>query len=105
MATSFPGGLDTFVDPNGTTDTLESVPHDAQHSNANDAIEALEAKVGIDGSAVATSLDHLLKSSSVTDPGHLHTPGAVGADASGSASSALATATVRAFAHALMFGS
>lgn len=36
-------------------------------------INNLEAKVGIDSSAVTTSLDYLLKSSSSVDPGHLHT--------------------------------
>jgi hypothetical protein len=34
---------------------------------------ALETKIGIDGSAVATSLDYLVKSTSSTDPGHIHT--------------------------------
>ena len=29
-----------------------------QHADANDAIEALQAKVGVDGSAVTTSLDY-----------------------------------------------
>lgn len=34
----------------------------------------LEAKVGIDGSAVPASLDYLLKSPASRDPGHKHTP-------------------------------
>lgn len=34
------------------------VPHDEQHSNANDAIEAIEVKIGIDGSAVTSSFDY-----------------------------------------------
>ena len=58
MTTNFPTGLDTFVNPNAATDTLASVPHDSQHANANDAIAALEAKVGVDGSAVTSSLDY-----------------------------------------------
>lgn len=37
---------------------MNVVPHAAQHQDANDAIEALEAKVGIDGSADTDSLDY-----------------------------------------------
>ena len=33
-------------------------PHDEQHADANDAIEALQAKVGVDSSAVTSSLDY-----------------------------------------------
>lgn len=59
MATTFPTALDAFTNPT-TTDTLGSVtvPHATQHADANDAIEALQAKVGIDSSAVPTSLDY-----------------------------------------------
>jgi len=66
MATSFPSGLDSFVNPSAS-DALDSgvVPHAAQHSNVNDAVEALEAKVGVDGSAVTSSLDY--KVSAVED--------------------------------------
>lgn len=37
---------------------MDTVPHDQQHSNANDAIEALQAKVGADNSAVTSSHDY-----------------------------------------------
>jgi hypothetical protein len=57
MATNFPASLDTLTNPSAT-DTLDSPPHDEQHADANDAIEALQAKVGVDGSAVASSLDY-----------------------------------------------
>jgi hypothetical protein len=59
MSTNFPTSLDTLTNP-APTDALDSVavPHAEQHANANDAIEALQAKVGIDSSAVATSLDY-----------------------------------------------
>ena len=57
MATSFPSGLDSFTNPTAV-DTLDSPPHDTQHADANDAIEALQSKVGVDGSAVTTSLDY-----------------------------------------------
>ena len=57
MATNFPTSLDAFTNPTAV-DTLDSPPHDAQHADANDAIEALQAKVGVDGSAVTGSLDY-----------------------------------------------
>ena len=57
MAINFPTSLDTLTNPTAT-DTLDSPPHDTQHSDANDAIEALQAKVGIDSSAVTTSHDY-----------------------------------------------
>lgn len=63
MAITYPTTIDTFSNPTGT-DLLENataaLDHDVQHSNANDAIEALEAKVGADGSAVTTSHDYKL---------------------------------------------
>lgn len=59
MATNFPTGLDTLTNPT-STDEVATVDHAAQHANVNDAVEALEAKVGIDGSAVTTSHDYKL---------------------------------------------
>lgn len=63
MSISFPGSLDSLPNPTGS-DLMENataaLDHDAQHSNANDAIEALEAKVGINSSAVTTSHDYKL---------------------------------------------
>ena len=60
---SFPTTLDSLPNPTGS-DLMENatavLDHDVQHSNANDAIEALEAKVGINGSAVTTSHDYKL---------------------------------------------
>jgi len=55
MATNFPTSLDSLTNPQGT-DSVAAVPHAAQHANANDAIEALQARVGVTGSTVATSL-------------------------------------------------
>jgi hypothetical protein len=54
MATNFPTSLDSLTNP-ATSDQLSSPSHAAQHANANDAIEQLEAKVGVDGSTVETS--------------------------------------------------
>ena len=63
MATNFPTSLDALANPTGS-DSLNTagVVHSDQHSNANDAIEALEAKVGITDSAVTTSLDYRINS-------------------------------------------
>lgn len=59
MPTNFPTTLDNFTNPT-STDTMDSatVPHATQHANINDAVEALEAKVGVNSSAVTTSLDY-----------------------------------------------
>ena len=72
--TAFPTGIDDFANPE-RLDRRDSpnpaLRHSKQHADANNAIEALEAKVGIDGSADPDSLDYLAKSA--TDPGHTHT--------------------------------
>ena len=57
MATSFPSGLDALTNPT-SSNGLNSPDHAGQHADANDAIEALEAKVGVNGSAVTSSLDY-----------------------------------------------
>ena len=57
MATSFPNNLDELINPNGS-DQLSAPSHSQQHANANDAIEALQAKVGVDGSSDTSSLDY-----------------------------------------------
>ena len=56
--TNFPASLDTFLNPSAAT-TMDAAgfQHDVQHSNLNDAVAALQAKVGITGSADPTSLD------------------------------------------------
>jgi hypothetical protein len=60
MATNFPTSLDALTNPQGT-DSVAAVPHAAQHANANDAIEALQAKVGANNSAVTTSIDYRIR--------------------------------------------
>lgn len=57
MATNFPTSQDSFTNPT-SSDTLDSPDHAAQHANVNDAVEALQAKVGSDSSAVTTSHDY-----------------------------------------------
>lgn len=76
MASNFPTALDTLTNPAGS-DSMNVVSHAAQHANANDGIENLQAKVGIDGSAVITTLDYLLKNSASSNPGHKHTMSAI----------------------------
>jgi hypothetical protein len=79
MATSFPTGLDTFYDPAGT-DNLSSaggIGHAAIHTNVNDAVAALEAYVGVTGSAVTSSLTYKLNNvpaGGYATPGFLRSP-------------------------------
>ncbi len=69
MSTNFPTGLDTF--PSGTTlhaqnldGSVQASPGTAYHSTAHgdlgDAIAALEAKVGVDNSAVTSALTYII---------------------------------------------
>ena len=59
MAVNFPTSLDDFTNP-ASGDKLNSPSHSQQHIDINDAVEALEAKVGVDSSADATSIDYQL---------------------------------------------
>lgn len=47
MATAYPGAIDDFTNPT-SSDTLNSVtvPHATQHSDLNDAVEAIETALG-----------------------------------------------------------
>jgi hypothetical protein len=64
VTTSYPGAVDNLTNPT-PSDTLNSatVPHAAQHANANDAIEAVQTTLGVNpqGSAgtVKARLDQL----------------------------------------------
>lgn len=62
MPTSYPGALDAFTNPTDV-DTLDSPPHDDQHTDNNDATVAIETELGINprGSfaTVRARLDHL----------------------------------------------
>lgn len=64
MATSFPTSLDTLTNPT-SGDSLNSPSHSGQHADANDAIEALQAKVGVNNSSVTTSLDYKITKNSI----------------------------------------
>ena len=72
MSSNFPTSLDSLTDPTATG-KLNSPSHSQQHININDAVEKIEAKVGVNSSAVTTSHDYKLsgvgtgdKASSVT---------------------------------------
>jgi hypothetical protein len=61
MATTFPTSLQDLDGSRGTDNDPLSAPNHATHHNTeDDTIEALQAKVGIDGSAVQTSHDYKL---------------------------------------------
>ncbi len=57
MATNFPNSLDTLTNPN-STDSLSNPSHSQQHTNLNDAVEAIQAKIGADGSNDVNSIDY-----------------------------------------------
>ena len=58
MAINYPTSLDTLTNPSAS-DLMNStaVPHATQHANLNDAVEALERKVGVNSSTASTSID------------------------------------------------
>lgn len=55
MPTSYPSALDNFTNPTPTTQ-ISVVSHAQQHSNANDAIEAIEAELGTNPSGSAATV-------------------------------------------------
>lgn len=66
MAISYPTSIDVLTNPTAT-DQVATVDHASQHANANDILEALEAKVGVNSSAVTTSHDYKLQNVTGTD--------------------------------------
>lgn len=58
MPTNYPTSLDNFTNPTAN-DSLNLPSHSTQHSNANDAIEAIEAKLGV-GNANQVGLYHII---------------------------------------------
>ncbi len=58
MATSYPVSLDNFTNP---TSAASVAGHALQHANANDAIEAIQLKLGINNSSDANSIDNVLR--------------------------------------------
>ena len=60
MAVNFPASLDTLTNPSSNS-SVANPSHAQQHADANDAIEALQAKVGVNNSTVTTSLDYRVR--------------------------------------------
>lgn len=74
MATTYPTTLQDLDVTRGTTgQPLNSPNHITHHLTEDDTIEALQAKVGITGSAVATTIDYKLTNAASSNPGHKHT--------------------------------
>ena len=44
MTTNFPSSVDAFTNPT-SNDTLDNPPHDQQHADINDAMEAVQLAV------------------------------------------------------------
>jgi hypothetical protein len=59
VPTNYPTTLDTDTELYDVTDDVDDVIA-SHHDNIKDAVKALEAKVGINASAVTTSIDHHL---------------------------------------------
>lgn len=61
MATTFPTTIDSFTNPTNSSNMNDvGVVHADQHANTNDAIEAIEAYVGVTGSTDVNSLTYKL---------------------------------------------
>lgn len=58
MATVYPGSLDTFANPASSDPMSKGIGHAAQHDNINDAVAALEAKVGINSATNTNCIDY-----------------------------------------------
>ncbi len=88
MPSNFPNSLDNFSNP-GADEALGSptpaLQHATQHANANDAIEALEAKVGTDNSEDTDSLDYKAKNGSFVRKAVQATTDSIAAEATDSA--------------------
>ena len=69
MTSQFPTNLDELNAGIGTdSQSLSNPNHGTQHQNESDAIEALQAKVGIDNSADTDSIDYKLTNASSVSP-------------------------------------
>jgi hypothetical protein len=73
MGSNYPTALDTY---SARTDDVDDVMA-ADVNDLQDAVAALETKVGADSSAVVTSVDYLLTNAAAVDPGHHHTNAAL----------------------------
>lgn len=65
MATNYPTSLDTFTNPTATS-LLTSPSHSGLHSDINDAVTALETKVGIGNTVLGTYTTYTPTYSNIT---------------------------------------
>lgn len=90
MSISFPTALDNFSNPTASSD-LSNPSHSQQHSDLNDAVEALQLKVGITNSTDTNSLDY--KIANVVGGGGSGTVTSVSVVTANGVSGSVATAT------------
>lgn len=60
MSTNYPTNLDSLPSP-VATNPLDNPPHATLHIDSNDAIKALQTKVGIDNSGDTGSIDYIVR--------------------------------------------
>ncbi len=65
MATNYPTAIDTLTNP-AAADKLNVPPHDSQHTDENDAIEAIQNRLGTGSDTTPGAADKLLLSTSPT---------------------------------------
>lgn len=61
MTTKFPAEIDQFDNPQPNDSQAQARTHSDQHGDANDAIEAVQRKVGVNGSEDPDSLDFRIR--------------------------------------------
>jgi hypothetical protein len=62
MPTNFPTSLDNLVSPaSGNVLDAPGLRHSDQHINSNDAVNAIETKVGINFSSTQNSIDYIVR--------------------------------------------
>ncbi len=61
MSTNYPYALDVFYNPTAETKLGDvQLRHSLQHTNANDSLAALQARIGVVSSSITSSLDYEL---------------------------------------------
>lgn len=88
MASSYPGALDSLTNPS-PGDSQALVSHAGQHADANDAIEAIQATLGVNPQGSSATVVARLNASDAALPGLV-------SSASGSASAAASSASASA---------
>lgn len=73
MPTLYPSTLDSYTNPSWAG-SLGGEWHSTIHANCYDSIEALEAKVWVNNSAVTSSLDYKVSNTASVSPWHKHNP-------------------------------